>query len=87
MDYGAWKSDAVHHKGFCGNTSLKYVAKELPVGERVALEYNDTNRNSEEAPYSNAINFLLRSIRTRSGRVISLSHRATPRLIDMARSA
>ena len=43
MDYGAWKSDAVHHKGFCGNTSLKHVAKELPVGKRVALEYKDTN--------------------------------------------
>ena len=43
MGNGAWKSDAVHYKGFCGNTSLKHVPKELPVGERVELEYNDTN--------------------------------------------
>ena len=43
MGYGAWKSDAVHQKEFCGNTFHKHVAKELPVGERVALEYNDTN--------------------------------------------
>ena len=50
MSNGAWKSDAVHHKGFCGNTSC---AKELPVGERVELEYNDTNRTqkkTEELP-------------------------------------
>ena len=32
----------MHHKGFCGNTSLKHVPKELRVGERVELEYNDT---------------------------------------------
>ena len=43
MGNGAWKSDAVHPKGFCGNTSLKHVPKELPVGERVKMEYNDTN--------------------------------------------
>ena len=43
MGYGVGKSDAVHHKGLCGNTSLKHVSKELPVGERVELEYNDTN--------------------------------------------
>ena len=43
MGHGAWKSDAEHHKGFCGNTSLKHVPRELAVGERVELEYNDTN--------------------------------------------
>ena len=43
MGYGAWKSHAVHHKGFCANTSLKHVPKELPVGERVELGCNDTN--------------------------------------------
>ena len=42
---GAWKSDAVHHKGFRGNTSC---AKELPVGERVELEYSDTNRTRKK---------------------------------------
>ena len=42
MGYWAWKSDAMHQKGFCGNTSLKHVGKELRVRERVELEYNDT---------------------------------------------
>ena len=42
MGYWAWKSDAMHQKGFCGNTSLKDVRKELRVRERVELEYNDT---------------------------------------------
>ena len=45
MGNGAWKNDAVHHKGFCGNTSC---AKESPVGERVGLEYNDTNRTQKK---------------------------------------
>ena len=43
LGYGAWKSDALHHKVFCGNTSRKQVPHELPVGERVKMEYNDTN--------------------------------------------
>ena len=42
MGYWAWKSDAMHHKGFRGNASLKHVPKELRVGGRVELEYNDT---------------------------------------------
>ena len=42
MGYWAWKSDAMRHKGLCGNTSPKHVPKELRVGERVELEYNDT---------------------------------------------
>ena len=53
MGYWAWKSDAVGHKGFCGNTSLKHVPKELPVGGRVELEYNVTNgtqKKTEEIP-------------------------------------
>ena len=74
MGYGAWKCDAVHHKGFCGNTSLKHVPKELPVGERVKMGYewnSEEDRGDSSDLDSNAINFLLRSIRTRSGRVIS----------------
>ena len=42
MGYWALKSDAMHHEGFCGNTFLKHVPKELRVRERVELEYNDT---------------------------------------------
>ena len=51
MGYWAWKSDAMHHKGFCGNNSLKHVPNELRVGERVELEYNDakgTQKKTEE---------------------------------------
>ena len=53
MGYWAWKSDAMHHKGFCGYTSPKHVPKELPVGERVELENNDTKgtqKKTEELP-------------------------------------
>ena len=66
--------------------------KELPIGDRVTfenahqdLEY-DSGSDEEERESAedqsehsldlSAINFLSRSIRTRSGRVISLSHRA-----------
>ena len=34
LGYGAWKSDAVHHKVFCRNTSRKQVPHELPVQAR-----------------------------------------------------
>ena len=44
MGYRAWKSDAVHHKGFCGNSSLKHVLEGITYWrERVELEYNDMN--------------------------------------------
>ena len=66
--------------------------KELPIGDRVTFENThqdseyDSGSDEEERESAedqsehsldlNAINFLSRSIRTRSGRVISLSHRA-----------
>ena len=46
MGYRAWKSDVVHHKGFCGNTSLKRVPK--GIGERVELEYNNINETQKK---------------------------------------
>ena len=66
--------------------------KELPIGERVTFENvgqdseydsgsDDEERESaedqgEDSLELNAINFISRSVRTRSGRIISLSHRA-----------
>ena len=66
--------------------------KELPIGDIVTFEnaHQDSEYDSgsdeeeresaedqsEHSLYLNAINFLSRSIRSRSGRVISLSHRA-----------
>ena len=52
MGYRAWKSDAVHHKGFCGNISLKHGPKGITCWrERVELEYNvmnGTQKKTEE---------------------------------------
>ena len=66
--------------------------KEVPIGDRLTFEnvHQDSEYDSgsdeeeresaeDQSKHSldlNAINFLSRSIRTRSGRVISLSHRA-----------
>ena len=59
--------------------------KKLRIGERITFEY-DSGSDEEERESAedqgkvsldlNAINFLSRSVRTRSGRVIFLSHRA-----------
>ena len=38
MGYGAWKSDAVRHKGFCGSTSLKHVPSPLWCRWRISSE-------------------------------------------------
>ena len=52
MGYWAWKRDAVHHKGFCGNISLKHGPKGITCWrERVELEYNvmnGTQKKTEE---------------------------------------
>ena len=75
-----------------GTLPLNMYEKELPIGERVTFENGDQDseydsgsdeeeresaeNQGEDSLDLNAINFLSRSIRTRSGRVISLSHRA-----------
>lgn len=75
-----------------GSLPLNMYGKELPIGERVTFENAhqnseyDSDSDEEERESAedqgedsldlNAINFLSRFIRTRSGRVISLSHRA-----------
>ena len=82
MGYGAWESDAVHHKGFCGSTSLKHVPKGIICWREnwAGIQWDEQNSEEDQRASSqldsSAINFLLRSIRTRSGRVISWSHRA-----------
>ena len=74
-----------------GTLPLNMYEKELPIGERVTFENasqdseydsgsDDEERESEDQREDslelNAINFISRSVRTRSGRIISLSHRA-----------
>ena len=74
-----------------GTLPLNMYEKELPIGERVTFENasqdseygsgsDDEERESEDQGEDslelNAINFISRSVRTRSGRIISLSHRA-----------
>ena len=75
-----------------GTLPLNMYEKELPIGERVTFENAsqdseyDSGSDKEERESAedqgedsldlNAINFISRSVRTRSGRVISLSHRA-----------
>ena len=75
-----------------GTLPLNMYEKELPIGERVTFENGDQDseydsgsdeeeresaeNQGEDSLDLNAINFLSRSIRTRSSSVISLSHRA-----------
>ena len=67
MGYRAWKSDAVHHKGFCGKTSLKHGPKGS-VGERElswnTMSWTELRRRPRSFFWSwqHAINFPLRSI-------------------------
>ena len=82
-------------KHSAGTLPSNMYQKDLPIGERVALEYSDqqsqydsgsgeeegdSSEDQEEVTppdlNSNAINLLSRSIRTRSGKAISLPHRA-----------
>ena len=73
-----------------GTLPLNMYEKELPIGERVTFENSDQDseydsgsdeeeresaeNQGEDSLDLNVINFLSRSIHTRSGRVISLSH-------------
>lgn len=69
-------------KDSAGRLPLNVDTKGLPVEERVELEYKDTNGTQKKAEEllliltAMPLIFCLRSIRSRSGRVISLSHRA-----------
>ena len=82
-----------------GTLPLNMYEKELRIGERVTFENGDQDseydsgsdeeeresaeNQGEDSLDLNAINFLSRSIRTRSGRVISLSHQALTSFIPI----
>ena len=69
-----------------GTLPLNMYRKELPVGERVddQLSEYDSNSSDEEDGVTNEeeavdtvpVNFLSRTVRTRTGRAITLSHQA-----------